>query len=83
MSLAVINSAKRLIFPVSNTIVKIFTTQNKVGYNVHYFESTKKPELVTSSINYHIYPTDSPHIYKLVVVNTTTQEKTDTVCIRE
>jgi hypothetical protein len=81
MATIVPHGIKHLISPFSSHIVKIFTTYNSPGYNVHYFESMKKPKLVSSSINRHIYPTHVSSVYKLVIFNNTNIEKTDIVCI--
>ncbi len=81
MAAIVQHGIKHLLTPFSSHIVKIFTTYNSPGYNVHYFESMKQPKLVSGSINRYIYPTHLSSVYKLVIFNNTDTDKTDIVCI--
>jgi hypothetical protein len=70
----------------SKGLMKIITTNNKLGINIYLISLHKKPLISNCyphNINYHIIPTHLPNMYKLVINKTTITNKDDIIYIEQ
>jgi hypothetical protein len=70
----------------SKGLLKIITTNNKLGINTYLITLNKKPLISNcypNNINYHIIPTHLPYMYKLIINKTTTSNNSDIIYIEQ
>jgi hypothetical protein len=70
----------------SKGLMKIITTNNKLGINTYYISLNKKPLISNCyphNINYHIIPTQLPYMYRLIINKTTSVDKNDIIFIEQ